>query len=443
MKIQELYLKNFRCFEELTVKLPEQYAVFIGNNGAGKSSILKALQILLDDFVTSIQFDMTDSVYNLNFDTPNIRISDSDVRVKSIQNGSIFINEPQYPTTLRIISEFAGNAIEWSTSFGNKTSGNPEENSVLAYVLRLQEKLVKNECVNLPVIISYNSKRLWNEKKSLANENDEDAQPFTPRLKGYVSCIEDSVLKSKNLREWFMRMFLIERKKNVPEFQAVKKAISDCYLAIDNRKNLQKLLIDYDAEKEEDLEIQMFFNDGKVEILPLNYLSDGSKSILAMVADIAYRMATLNPHLLGKVTEETDGVILIDEIDLHLHPSWQRRIIDALHKTFPKVQFIFTTHSPTVLTNVPRENILILDNGRVYSPEVKTYGRDVNSILREVMQAEIRPKEITDKLTAFSDAIADENLTEAEIILNELKSQLGENDSEVVGAQVTLDLEKF
>lgn len=444
MKIQELYLKNFRCFEELTVKLPEQYAVFIGNNGAGKSSILKALQILLDDFVTSIQFDMTDSVYNINFNSPEIRITDSDVRVRSLPNGSIFINEPQYPSTLKIVSEFAGNVVEWCTSFGNKTSGNPDENPVLPYVLGLQEKLVRNESVNLPIIVSYNSKRLWNEKKLPTNENDEEEQqPFTPRLKGYVGCIEDSVLKSKNLREWFMRMLLIERKKNVPEFQAVKKAISDCYLAIDNRKNLQKLLIDYDAEKEEDLEIQMFFNDGNVEILPLNYLSDGSKSILAMVADIAYRMATLNPHLLGKVTEETDGVILIDEIDLHLHPSWQRRIIDALHKTFPKVQFIFTTHSPTVLTNVPRENILILENGKIYSPEVKTYGRDVNSILREVMQTEIRPKEITDKLTAFSDAIADENLTEAEKILNELKSQLGENDSEVVGAQVTLDLEKF
>ena len=104
-------------------------------------------------------------------------------------------------------------------------------------------------------------------------------------------------------------------------------------------------MIDYDAEAE-DIEIQMFFCDGKTEVLPLSYLSDGAKSILTIVADIAYRMAVLNPQLLGDVIQKTDGIVLIDEIDMHLHPSWQRRIIGSLHKTFPNVQFIFTTHSP-------------------------------------------------------------------------------------------------
>lgn len=214
-------------------------------------------------------------------------------------------------------------------------------------------------------------------------------------------------------------------------------------MAIDGRNNVEKIFIDYDAEKEDDLEIQMFFNNDRIEVLPLSYLSDGSKSIIAMVADIAYRMAVLNPHLLDKVTSETDGVVLIDEIDLHLHPSWQRKIIHALHKTFPKVQFILTTHSPTILTNVPKENIRILDNGKAFIPDVKTYGRDVNSILREVMQAEIRPTEISTKLNNFSDAIDKNDLAEAEKILDELRNQLGENDSEVVGAQVTLDLERI
>ena len=126
----------------------------------------------------------------------------------------------------------------------------------------------------------------------------------------------------------------------------------------------------------------MFYDNENAEILPLHYL----KSILAMVADIAYRMAILNPQLLENVIQETGGIVLVDEIDMHLHPDWQGKIISALHKTFPKVQFICTTYSPTVLTNVQ-----ILDNGKIYRPNVKTYGRDVNSILREVMQTEIRP----------------------------------------------------
>ena len=201
-------------------------------------------------------------------------------------------------------------------------------------------------------------------------------------------------------------------------------------------------MIDYDAELE-DIEIQQTFFDGKVDILPLHYLSDGAKSILAIASDIAYRMAVLNPHLLGKVTEETDGIVLIDEIDMHLHPSWQRKVIDSLHKTFPKVQFILTTHSPTVLTNVPKENIRILNNGEIYTPDVNTRGRDVNSILREIMHTAIRPSDVTEKLNAFSKAIEDEDLDTAQKILDELRVQLGDNDSEVVGAQITLDLEKI
>jgi predicted ATP-binding protein involved in virulence len=261
-------------------------------------------------------------------------------------------------------------------------------------------------------------------------------------MSGYINSLDSQAFNINDMREWFSRMLLIERKKAVPEFQAVRRAISNCYKAIDDRENLKDVIVDYDAEKE-DIEIQMLYDNGNAEILPLHYLSDGSKSILAMVADIAYRMAILNPHLLGNVIQETTGIVLIDEIDMHLHPEWQRKIISALHETFPKVQFICTTHSPTVLTNIPRENIQILDNGKIYNPNVKTYGRDVNSILREVMKTEIRPSETSKKLSDFADAISNENLNLAEKILNELKEQLGENDAEVVGAQVTLDLEKI
>ncbi len=261
-------------------------------------------------------------------------------------------------------------------------------------------------------------------------------------MSGYINSLAAQAFNINNMRDWFSRMLLIERKKVVPEFQAVRRAIADCYKSIDYRANLKKIEIDYDAEKD-DIEIQMWYDNGSIEFLPLNYLSDGSKSILAMAADIAYRMAILNPHLLGNVIKETTGIVLIDEIDMHLHPAWQRKIVSALHKTFPKIQFICTTHSPTVLTNVPQENIQILDNGKIYNPNVKTYGRDVNSILREVMQTEIRPSETSKKLSDFADAISNENLDLAEKILNELKEQLGENDAEVVGAQVTLDLEKI
>ena len=92
--------------------------------------------------------------------------------------------------------------------------------------------------------------------------------------------------------------------------------------------------------------------------------------MLSMVADIAYRMALLNPQLLDKVTEKTSGVVLIDEIDLHLHPAWQRHIVGALKKIFPKVQFIVSTHAPSVISSVPQDEIVILENHQVRKAEM-------------------------------------------------------------------------
>lgn len=222
MKVKGLYLKNFRCFDELKIQFSSDYTVLIGNNGAGKSSILNAFRILLDDFVTPIQSNMTDTVFNINFSIPDIRIITSDVKLKSRLNGNIFYNEPQYPVLLKMIAKVSDGDVEWSTSIGSRTSGNPEKNPILKRVHELQVGLVNNEIVNLPVIVSYNAKRLWNKKISASNENDESERdtPFLPRLKGYVDCLgDDNILKSINLREWFMRMFLIERKKMFLSFK--------------------------------------------------------------------------------------------------------------------------------------------------------------------------------------------------------------------------------
>lgn len=367
-------------------------------------------------------------------------IQESDALLKDSKIGSITDQQPQYPVAIDIsVSMSDDKNISWNYELTNAVSRSAKNTAeVLNYVQEFQQKIIAGNNVVCPIIAYYGTKRQWNKTEIRHGKKTS----FIPQMSGYINSLDSQAFNINDMRDWFSRMLLIERKKNVPEFKAVRQAISNCYKAIDDRKNLQKVLVDYDAEKE-DIEIQMFYDNETAEMLPLHYLSDGSKSILAMVADIAYRMAILNPHLLENVIQETDGIVLIDEIDMHLHPAWQRKIISALHKTFPKVQFICTTHSPTVLTNVPRENIQILDNGKIYKPNVKTYGRDVNSILREVMQTEIRPSETSKKLSAFADAIANEKIDLAEKILHELKEQLGENDAEVVGAQVTLDLEKI
>jgi predicted ATP-binding protein involved in virulence len=436
LKIRALELKNFRCFFNLNIKFSDDYTIFIGNNGAGKSSILNALQLMLQTIVFNTQIDLVYSNYDC-FARQAIQVSDA--RLYSTEIGTVIDQQPQFPVVIKITADIGNVTTSWTYELINSLSRESNgTNDVLNFVQDLQKNLSAENKVTCPVIAYYGTQRQW----SKTVEEKPVQIPSIPQMSGYINCLNSQAFNINTMRHWFSRMLLISRKKNVPEFEAVRTAIANCYKAINESGNLRNVIIDYDAERE-DIEIRNYFSDNRIEVLPLNYLSEGNKSILAMVADIAYRMAILNPHLLDKVIEETDGVVLIDEIDMHLHPSWQRKIISALHKTFPKVQFICTTHSPTVLTNIPRENIQIINNGKIYTPDVKTYGRDVNSILREVMQTEIRPADTSSKLSAFADAISNNDLDLAEKILNELREQLGENDAEVVSAQVTLDLEKI
>lgn len=169
-------------------------------------------------------------------------------------------------------------------------------------------------------------------------------------------------------------------------------------------------------------------------------LSDGEKGVISLVADIAYRMALLNPDLLEHVLE-TPGIVLIDEIDLHLHPAWQKKIVDDLIHIFPNIQFVITTHSPSVLANVRKEYVQILNHYQLYKPQDTTYGRSVEEILRGVMDVNVCPDEIMELQNKFDSAIDAENFEQAQKILQEMRIILGDNAETVIENQITLDVE--
>ena len=162
-----------------------------------------------------------------------------------------------------------------------------------------------------------------------------------------------------------------------------------------------------------------------------------------MIADIAYRMAVLNPWLLEDVLKKTPGIVLIDKIDLHLHPRWQQRIIEDLRSIFPNVQFIVSTHAPSVISSVKRENLLILDNMQADEPPIEIYGKDANAILNSIMRADERPKVIKEKFKDFYQSMTEGNYTCADRVLDEIKEMIGENDPELNAAQVSLALERM
>lgn len=175
----------------------------------------------------------------------------------------------------------------------------------------------------------------------------------------------------------------------------------------------------------------------------MDEMSDGYKNTLSMIGDIAYRMAVLNPMLGDKVLEDTSGVVVIDEIDLHLHPQWQQTIISDLNTIFPKIQFIVSSHAPAVINSVAREQIRILDNGEIYMPAAQTYGRDANSILREVMKVSERPTDIKQRMNLFYSYMDENNYKEANNVLTEIEAIVGTTDPDIAAARTSLDLEKI
>ena len=157
--------------------------------------------------------------------------------------------------------------------------------------------------------------------------------------------------------------------------------------------------------------------------IPLSQMSAGYKSTISLVADIAYRMAILNPQLGTAVLRDTDGIVLIDEVDLHLHPAWQHRILSDLREIFPRVQFVVTTHAPAVISSVKSENLVVLDDYEVRDVTSEIYGNDINSILTGVMGVSDRNPKIAKLFDQFYSFLNNGQYDEAEDILDEIDQQ--------------------
>ena len=171
--------------------------------------------------------------------------------------------------------------------------------------------------------------------------------------------------------------------------------------------------------------------------LALRQLSDGERGTLALVLDLTRRLAQANPALADPAADAA-AIVLVDEIDLHLHPKWQRQIVQNLQTAFPQCQFIATTHSPQVIGEVEHDRIQIIADGQVYSP-THSYGVDSSRVLEEVMGSDPRTKEVGDLLLKISGAIGQQQFTQARDLLAQAVAQLGESDPEVTRTRTLLD----
>ena len=427
MLLHSINIKNFRQFEDLNIEFDPKLTVLIGKNGSGKSSILDAAAIAIGLFPSYFP------------QIPGFPITKEDARISVYKLGDNYDVQPFYPVEILANGRIDDQNISWYRVF-NSSSGRHsmrQSTNIKIIVEKYQQRMRDGDVsLILPLVAYYGTSRLWKQHKGKSN----DLLGVNTRINGYIDCL-DGAANDKLMKNWFakMRQQELQRNEDIPAFRVVCGAMEQCLNILSNT-DVSK--IDFNLDTLE-IDVQTTDNNGKKTILPMNKLSDGYKCTVSLIADIAYRMALLNPQLREKALIETDGVVLIDEIDLHLHPEWQKGILNLLTTLFPKIQFIVSTHAPSVINSVRSENLLILENDTARLPIGEIFGKDTNTIVSGVMQSVNRPDAVAELFEKFYSALQNSSLPEARIYIRELEAVLDENDAELAACKAKLKIDEF
>ena len=435
MKLEKIRITNYRCFKDADIEFDDHATLIVGKNGAGKTAILDAVAVAVSTFLLGIDGGVSRS------------ISKDDARYEFHDLDGTVDPQHQFPVSIESIGDCLDNCdVKWMRSL-NSESGNTtvKEARELTNISKDAQKRIMtgDKSLILPLISYYGTGRLYAQKKE--KKNIKSLTEFKRQV-GYVDCMA-AESNEKLMLNWFqiqtLKSLQAQQRTGKVEkpllLKTVESAICKCFERISGSKNAD-IVFELDTHR---LVLNFESADGSLQKFAMDEMSDGYKNTLSMIGDIAYRMAVLNPMLGDKVLEDTSGVVVIDEIDLHLHPQWQQTIISDLNTIFPKIQFIVSSHAPAVINSVAREQIRILDNGEIYMPAAQTYGRDANSILREVMKVSERPTDIKQRMNLFYSYMDENNYKEANNVLTEIEAIVGTTDPDIAAARTSLDLEKI
>lgn len=447
MKIKSIVLRNIGLFQYLEFSLaptpqnPSNITVFVGNNGTGKTSILKALTISLSWFIARLSTEKghgshiaEDDILNgANGATIEVKICDS------VQRSAY----PDNPGT--------DNDLQWTiakTKKGRKTNYNSQLTDCTRLASYYRNALSQDTQVSLPLIAFYPVERVVLDIPLKIK-----TKHTFPQLDGYDNSLSQGV-DFRRFFEWFREREDAENESGISnevlnQLKPLAETNQDVWQVLNElqasakdrqltavRTAIRRFMPHLDNLRVRRKPRLYMAIDKNGETLNVAQLSQGEKSLMALVGDIARRLAMLNSALENPLTG--DGIVLIDEVDLHLHPSWQRSFCDRLLKTFPNCQFILTTHSPLIISDCKNILVYTLNNGKIQELPPQ-YGQDVNTVLLDVMDTSIRDPEFESKLNDLLDAIQDSNLSQAHQLLRELMAEpTSENNLELVKAKLLL-----
>ncbi len=397
MKLTSVKIKNFKGIEEWNIIFEPGFNLIKGVNGRGKTSVLEAIAVGLGGFVAGL-----DGVATRHFSREEIR------QVYTTVGDGSYDKKIVVPTEVYLEADVDGVSYDWVR--GRKDIKTSRSTIQPRDICQKASLMANEENKELPVLAYLGAGRVWSQRRERV-ENIFRKQYF--RTVGYTDALHDAS-NIKLLLNWCVKMEQVawQKEKKIAEYEAVKKAVSD-FMQYMEPGDVCRVF--YDKQQEE-----LMYERGQ-EVLPVMSLSAGYQSLVWMVFDIAYRMAVLNPFMKDDIAKAS-GIVLIDEIDMHLHPKWQWNIINALRNVFPNVQFIAATHSPILFASAKDVWLIDVDAEEIeYSHS--HYGIDINTSLKTYQETIEMPVEVKQKADAFHDAMDAEKYETALAILEELENK--------------------
>ncbi len=396
MLIRTLHLQDFRCFADLEMDFHEHLTVLVAPNGQGKTAILEAISIALGTFVGA--FDLGKAKH---IERTDARYSRTGLQA-----------EQRYPVSIAAQFKLSDDrliSIRRELSGPKNKSTIKEAAALTQHGRELQSQIRQEVPTTLPVVAYYSTGRLWKA------HNQSSSKVLTvSRSLGYEDCLS-SASSFAQVQAWIAKATLAQLQtpqNNLGQaLQMIQEAVNQA-LHSEEWQNFH-----YNVRYEE-----LVMQKGEQEILPVSLLSDGTRTMISLVADMAFRCVCLNGLSGLDSPLNSPGIVMIDEIDLHLHPRWQQRVLHSLRQAFPKIQFIVTTHSPQVLSTVDRTAIRLLsqasdgDFSTIHSetPRLQTQGVSSSDILAQVMGVDPVPDEEAARQLSEYKALIQQNQQEAE-----------------------------
>lgn len=434
--MKDITIHDFRCYAEKHIEFRPGINLLIGDNASGKTSLIRACNFVTNSFFCGYSDENTvwksvdDNDFKLNVDDDNTILPSTPISIE-------FHLSPQ---DLRTIKKADGNEVPFNYNLVQKLQKNSPKNNrnlinglngLKDYGAQLYSAShINKEGVSqlnaLPVYACFTTEDIHASRKINVSKFKEYAQK--PSF-GYFECYDCRGL----FDYWLTRLLVLqEAETGIAEINTVRKAIKSA-LGKEGCNIIDDIII-------RPVRGKVFFSYTDGRLVESSMLSDGYKRLVNIVLDIAIRCSLLNKTMFGEESYlHTHGTVIIDEIDEHLHPALQSRILKDLHRTFPNIQFIISTHAPMVISSVEnsKENVVYRlwydkENNTYEHAIMDTYGLDANLILEESMMVDSRDSDVKSLLDNVQALISERKLAEAKKALDELESKTSNNQPALI-----------